>query len=52
MLRHSFGLNDVAEDIERAVRETIDAGTRTGDIAFGGASVGTKAMAAAILTRV
>lgn len=52
MLRHSFGLNDVAENIECAVRETIDAGTRTGDIAFGGASVGTKAMAAAILERI
>lgn len=48
MLRYSFGLNDEAAAIERAVRAAIDAGTRTADIAFGGAPVGTKAMAAAI----
>lgn len=52
MLRYSFGLNDVAAEIESAVRAAIDAGTRTGDIAFGGASVGTKAMAAAILEKI
>ncbi len=48
MLRHSFGLNKEAAQIERAVRKTIDAGTRTADIAFGEKSVGTKEMAAAI----
>ena len=52
MLRHSFGLHDVAADIESAVRATIDAGTRTADIAFGGSAVGTKAMAAAILEKI
>ena len=52
MLRHSFGLHDVAAEIEAAVRATIDAGTRTADIAFGGNAVGTKAMAAAILEKI
>lgn len=32
MLRHSFGLNDAATAIEKAVGKTIDAGYRTGDI--------------------
>ncbi len=32
MLRHSFGLNDAAAAIERAVTQAIDAGHRTGDI--------------------
>lgn len=52
MLRHSFGLNAVAAEIESAVRSAIDAGTRTGDIAFGGNAVGTKKMAAEILARI
>jgi 3-isopropylmalate dehydrogenase len=49
MLRHSFGLEKTAARIEAAVRKAVTRGTRTADIAFGGASVGTKAMADAIL---
>ncbi len=52
MLRHSFGLNAEAETIENAVRATIDAGVRTADIAFGGTAVGTRKMAAEILSRI
>jgi len=32
MLRHSFGLNDAAAAIEKAVATAINAGNRTGDI--------------------
>ncbi|MEO6003090.1 MAG: 3-isopropylmalate dehydrogenase [Opitutus sp.] len=49
MLRHSFGLNDVATRLETAVKKTVTSGTRTGDIAFGKPAVGTKAMADAII---
>lgn len=52
MLRHSFGLNDVADEIESALRAAIDAGTRTADIAFGGNAVGTTEMAKAIFDRI
>ncbi len=51
MLRHSFGLDEAATRIEQAVRATVKNGTRTGDIAFGGASVSTQAMTDAILER-
>lgn len=51
MLRHSFGLNDAATAIEKAVKAAVVGGTRTGDIAFGGKSVGTKDMAKAIIAR-
>ena len=51
MLRHSFGLNDAATAIEKAVKAAVAGGTRTGDIAFGGASVGTKDMAKAIVAK-
>ena len=51
MLRYSFGLEAAATDIERAVREAVCGGTRTGDISFGRPSVGTQAMADAILAR-
>ena len=52
MLRYSFGLNELAQQIENAVRQTVAvAGVRTGDIAFGGASVGTDVMKAEILKR-
>jgi len=51
MLRYSFGLEAPAAAIEKAVRDTVTGGTRTGDIAFGQASVGTKEMGAAILNR-
>jgi len=49
MLRYSFGLNQVASRIEAAVKKTVTGGTRTADIAFGRTSVGTKAMADAII---
>ncbi|HXA14675.1 MAG TPA: 3-isopropylmalate dehydrogenase [Opitutaceae bacterium] len=49
MLRFSFGLDQTAQRIEAAVKKTVTSGTRTSDIAFGGKSVGTKAMADAII---
>lgn len=49
MLRFSFGLDAVATRIEAAVRAAVTGGTRTGDIAFGKPSVGTQAMADAII---
>jgi 3-isopropylmalate dehydrogenase len=49
MLRFSFGLDKTALRIEAAVKKAVTGGTRTGDIAFGGKSVGTKAMADAII---
>ena len=51
MLRFSFGLGEEASRIERAVRQTVEAGTRTGDIAFGLEPVNTRQMADAILSR-
>jgi 3-isopropylmalate dehydrogenase len=49
MLRFSFGLDAIATRIEKAVKTAVTSGTRTGDIAFGRPSVGTKAMADAII---
>jgi 3-isopropylmalate dehydrogenase len=50
MLRYSFGMDALATKIEAAVRKTVTVdGYRTGDIAFGKPSVGTKAMADAII---
>jgi 3-isopropylmalate dehydrogenase len=49
MLRHSFGLERAAARIESAVRKAVTGGTRTADISFGGASVGTRAMADAVI---
>jgi 3-isopropylmalate dehydrogenase len=49
MLRYSFGLEKPASRIEAAVRRAVTSGTRTSDIAFGGASVGTRAMTDAII---
>ena len=49
MLRYSFGLEKIASRIEAAVRKAVTGGTRTGDIAFGGKSVGTAEMANAII---
>jgi len=52
MLRYSFGLDAVADRIESAVRSAVATdGVRTGDIAFGRAAVGTRAMTDAILAR-
>jgi 3-isopropylmalate dehydrogenase len=49
MLRHSFGLEKPAARIEDAVRRAVTSGTRTADIAFGQNSVGTRAMADAVI---
>lgn len=49
MLRYSFGLEKPAARIEAAVRKAVTGGSRTADIAFGGPSVGTRAMADAII---
>ena len=50
MLRHSFGLEKPAARIEAAVKKAVTSGTRTSDISFGGASVGTSAMADAVIS--
>jgi 3-isopropylmalate dehydrogenase len=52
MLRYSFGRDDAAAVIEKAVAETIAAGLRTRDIAGGGQAVGTREMAEAIAARI
>jgi 3-isopropylmalate dehydrogenase len=49
MLRYSFGLEKPAARIEAAVRKAVTSGSRTADIAFGGASIGTRAMADAVI---
>ena len=49
MLRYSFGLEKAAARIEAAVKQAVTGGTRTGDIAFGGAAVGTRAMTDAVI---
>ena len=49
MLRFSFGLDALADRIEAAVRKTVTSGARTGDIAFGGQSLGTREMGEAIV---
>ena len=51
MLRYSFGLEAVATRIEAAVKSAVTSGTRTGDIAFSRAAVGTRAMADAIIEK-
>ncbi len=51
MLRFSFGLEKIARRIEAAVKKAVTGGTRTGDIAFGKPSVGTKAMTDAIIAQ-
>jgi len=49
MLRYSFGLGEAASRIEAAVRKAVTGGVRTADTAFGGAAVGTREMADAII---
>jgi 3-isopropylmalate dehydrogenase len=50
MLRHSFGLNELAQQIERAVRKTISQGFRTSDIFSDGHKlIGTAEMGAKIV---
>ncbi len=49
MLRHSLGLEDAAQLVERAVRQVLAEGYRTGDIMEPGATrVGTEAMGDAV----
>jgi len=48
MMRYSFGQNEIASQIENAVRKAVCSGVRTGDIAFGMKAVSTKEMAEAI----
>ncbi len=47
-LRHSLDLDDEAQAVEAAVAAALDAGLRTRDIAAGGPSIGTAAMANAV----
>lgn len=49
LLRYSFGETGAADRIEAAVRAVVRSGVRTGDIAFGGESVGTRRMVEAVL---
>ena len=49
ILRYSFGQEKTAARLEAAVKKAVTGGTRTSDIAFGGKSVGTRAMADAII---
>lgn len=51
MLRHSFGEDEIASQIENAVKKAVCEGVRTIDIAFGGKSVSTKEMADEIIKR-
>jgi 3-isopropylmalate dehydrogenase len=50
MLRYSFGLEKAASRIEAAVRKAVTGGSRTSDISFGGPSLGTRAMADAVIS--
>lgn len=53
MFRLTFGYNDAAEAIERAVKEVLDAGHRTGDIAVDKSkAIGTTAMGDLIIAAI
>ena len=52
MLRYSLGETEAADAIEAAVTKTLAEGVRTGDIALGGPTVGTKEMGDAIAANV
>lgn len=49
LLRHSLGLADEADCIEKAVSQALDAGALPADINAGSAALGTKAATAAVL---
>ena len=51
MLRYSFGLDELAEKIENAVRKAVKDNCRTGDIAFGKTPINSSEMAQAIIDR-
>jgi 3-isopropylmalate dehydrogenase len=50
-LAYSFGMTAEAAALDAAIGRTLEDGIRTGDIAAGGASVGTESMADAIIER-
>lgn len=50
MLRYSFGQVEAAMTLENAVRQAISSGNRTADVAFDEPSVGTEAMAEAVIS--
>lgn len=52
MLRYSFKADEAAEDIERAVEETIKDGIMTGDIARGNKSYSTEEVGDAVVERI
>ena len=51
MMRYSFGRDEIAAEIERAVRGAVCSGVRTGDIAFGIEPVSTDQMKQAVIDR-
>lgn len=51
MMRYSFNRNDIATEIENAVKSAVCSGVRTGDIAFGKKAVSTEEMKNAVLER-
>ena len=51
MLRYSFGQDEIAAEIEKAVRGAVCSGVRTGDIAFGMKAVSTGEMKRAVIER-
>lgn len=52
LLRHSLGLHDEADNVEKAVERVLNAGHRTADIAAGGESIGTENMGSLVLKEV
>jgi 3-isopropylmalate dehydrogenase len=53
MMNYSFGLNNIAEEIEKAVVKVLDEGYRTGDISSDGTRVvGTKEMGRLIINKI
>jgi len=53
MLRYTFGMEEEAQTVERAVLQVLDAGLRTADIVTPGEEkVGTRAMGSAIAAAV
>ncbi|MDD9952432.1 MAG: isocitrate/isopropylmalate family dehydrogenase, partial [Zetaproteobacteria bacterium] len=53
MLRYSFGLNEEADAIDKAVEQVLNEGVLTADLVSGGGkSVGTEEMGDAIVARI
>ena len=52
LLRHSLGMENEAQAVERAVESVLADGLRTGDIAWGAKEIlGTVEMGAAVVSR-